>query len=187
MKHLARLLGRLVYEKRQYKFYGYQPGQGDGRTDPHIRVYETWGDIPIRFRKIAAAAPWRNVMYYRMKRGGARLMCYSEDGERLDAFGWIQDWRPFRRRFGAIAREGTMVGFYWTAPESRGRGYFSRLLAHGLALSDKKRPIIVCVGTENVASWRGVEKAGFASLGEWEGRVWFRCFSRMRRISDGLR
>lgn len=187
MKRILQLLCRAVYEQRRYLFYGYQPAQGAGHVDPDVRVYADWNEVPPRFLKIAAAAPWRNAMYYRMKRGQARLLCCSADGERLAAFGWVQDWKPFRRRFGAIAQEGTMLGFYWTDPELRGRGLYGRLLAHSLAVCAKDRPVVICVSPDNPASRRGIEKAGFASLGEWEGTVWFRWFSRMRRISDGLR
>ena len=126
-------------------------------------------------------------MMYRMRRGKARWLCCSEDGRRVDAYGWIQDWSLFRRRYGAIAARGTMLGFYWTSPAMRGRGLRGRLLAHSLAVCSKDRPIVICVSPDNPASRRGIEKAGFAPLGEWEGTTWFRCFGRLRRISDGLR
>ena len=187
MKRFINLLGRFIYEKRRYLFYGYIPEQGGGCADPHVKVYAAWDEIPLHFRKRALGSPWMNAMYYRMRRGEARLLCYSEDGQRLDAYGWIQDWRPFRRRFGAIADHGTMLGFYWTAPEARGRGLYGRLLAHSLFLCPKDRPILMATSPDNPASRRGIEKAGFASLGEWEGCVWFRWFSRMRRVSHELR
>ena len=185
MSGLSQLLVRWVYERRRYLFYGYHPRQGPGQADPQVTVYSRWRDIPRAFRRIAAAAPWRNAMYYRMWCGGVRLLCYSRDGRRLDAYGWVQDWRFFRHRFGAIAREGKMLGFYWTAQELRGQGLYGRLLAHSLLLCSKDHPIIICVSPDNLASRRGVEKAGFAPLGEWEARVFLRRFSRMRRIFDG--
>ena len=182
MKRVVGLMGRLIYEKRRYLFYGYAPEQDGGCEDPHVKVYAAWDEIPLHFRKWAAGSPWLNAMYYRMKRGEARLLCYSEDGVRLDAYGWIQDWRPFRRRFGAIAHQGTMLGFYWTAPAARGRGLYGRLLAHSIYLCRKDRPILIATSPENKASQRGIEKAGFKPLGEWEGRVFFRWFSRMKMV-----
>ena len=179
---IFKLLGRLIYEKRRYRFYGYDPKQGLGQEDPHVKVYAAWDEIPPHFRKVAAAHSRLNVMYYRIKRREARLLCYSEDGTRLDAYGWIQDWRPFRRRFGVLADQGTMLGFYWTAPAARGRGLYGRLLAHSLFLCRKERPILIATSPENKASQRGIEKAGFQSLGEWEGCVFFWRFSSMRRI-----
>ena len=187
MKRALQFLGRCIREKRRYLFYGYQPAQGAGMVDPDVQVYSEWKAVPPHFRKIAAASPWRNAMYYRMRRGQARLLCCSKDGVRLAAYGWIQDWAPFRRRFGAIAQDGAMLGFYWTAPEVRGQGLYGRLLAHSLAVCSKERPIVICVSPDNPASRRGIEKAGFAPLGEWEGTTWFRCCGRLRRISDGLR
>jgi GNAT superfamily N-acetyltransferase len=183
MNRLIHLLRRLVYEKRRYVFFGYDPKQGEGRADPHVRVYERWEDIPRPFRKIAVASPWTNAMFYRMKRRQARLLCCSDDGQTLQAYGWVQDWRPFRRRFGAIAAEGTMLGFYRTAPSERGRGLYGRLLAHSLLLCRKDKPILIATSPDNPASLRGIEKAGFSPLGVWEARVFFRGISRMRRVS----
>lgn len=183
MNSLAMRLGRLVYQKRRYLFYAYDSKQGPGGLDPHVKDYGSWEEIPKPFRKIATPYPWLNVMYYRMKRGKARWLSYSEDGRQLDAYGWIQDWSIFRRRYGAIADRGTMLGYYWTAPAARGRGLYGRLLAHSLALCEKDRPIVIATSPDNGASQRGIEKAGFRSLGEWEGRIFFRWFSQMRRVS----
>jgi GNAT superfamily N-acetyltransferase len=121
-------------------------------------------------------------MRYRLRREEARLLCLSEDGLHLDAYGWIQDWRPFRRRFGALAQTGTMLGPYWTAPEARGRGLYGRLLAHSLSLCDRDRPILIGTSPENKPSQRGIEKAGFKPRGEWVLRLYLRFFSDLRRI-----
>ncbi len=181
MRRIAQLLRRFIYERRRYLFYTYDKKQGEGRADPYIFVYSNWGSIPVHYRKIAVASPWTNAMYYRMKQGQARLLCYSKDGQKLDAYGWIQDWRPFRRRFGAIASQGTMLGFYWTAPEARGQGLYGRLLSHSISLCSKEQPIVICASPDNKASQRGIEKAGFKPLGEWEMRLYFRWFLRMNQ------
>lgn len=119
-----------------------------------------------------------------MRRGKARLLCFSEDGLQLDAYGWIQDWSLFRRRYGAIATEGVMLGYYWTAPAARGRGLYGRLLSHSLALCRKDRPILIATTPDNTASQRGIVKAGFQSRGEWEVCSYFRWFSWMRRVAN---
>ncbi|MDY0144450.1 MAG: hypothetical protein RBS84_00480 [Kiritimatiellia bacterium] len=187
MKRFVKLLGRFIYEKRRYLFYGYIPEQGEGTADPHVKVYAAWDEIPPRFRRRALGTSWMNAMYYRLRRGEARLLCYSEDGQRLDAYGWIQDWRPFRRRFGALAKHGTMLGFYWTAPEARGRGLYGRLLSHSLTVCSKDHPILIVTSPENKASQRGIDKAGFKSLGEWEGRILLRWFSQMHKIPQSIK
>lgn len=182
MKSLFLRLRRLVYDRRQYLFYAYAPEQGPGRLDPHVREYSSPDEIPEPFRATVLPHPWMNVMYHRMRQGRARLLCHSEDGQRLDAYGWLQDWSIFRQRYGAVADHGTMLGYYWTAPESRGRGLYGRLLAHSIALCAKDRPILIATSPDNLASQRGIAKAGFRPLGEWEGRVLFRWFSKMDRV-----
>ena len=182
MRRLLKLLRRFTYERRRYLFYGYGSRQGLGYLDPHVKTYDSWTEIPRHIREMAVPNPWMNVMYYRLQRGQARLLCYSETGARLDAYGWIQDWRPFRRRFGVIAARGSMLGYYWTAPDMRGRGLYGRLLAHSIYLCPKDQPILIDTSPKNRASQRGIEKAGFEFLGEWEERVFFRWFSKMRRI-----
>ena len=183
MRRLVHLLRRFVLDRRRIGFYGWDPRQGSGAADPQVRVYERWQDIPRHFRTVAVPSPWTDAMFYRMKRGRAKLLCLSEDGRRLQAYGWVQDWSPFRRRYGAVAREGTMLGFYWTAPEERGRGLYGRLLAHSLTVCDLGRPVLIAASPQNRASRRGIEKAGFRPLGEWETLTVFRWFSRMRRVS----
>jgi hypothetical protein len=182
MHEIWDILKRLVYEKKRFLFYGYDPGQGAGRPDPCVKVYGSWKDIPESFRRRAVPAPWRSAMRHRLRRGKARLLCLSEDGQHLDAYGWIQDWRPFRRRFGALARTGTMLGPYWTAPEARGRGLYGRLLAHSLSICDRDRPILIGTSPENKPSQRGIEKAGFSLRGGWEIRLYLRGISDLRRI-----
>lgn len=183
MDFLAKVFKRLVYEKRRLVFYGYDPKQGDGRADPQIQVYDSWEAIPPHFRKIAAPAPWRNTVYYRMKRGQARLLAYSEDGMRLGAYVWLQDWKPFLRKFGAIADRGIMMGYGWTAPAMRRRGLFGRMLAHSLFVCPKDRPIIGHTTPDNMAIRHALQKVGFYSLGEWDLRQWFGMCVRLRRIS----
>lgn len=183
MKRALRLLRRSVHERRRILFYGYDWKQGRGRPDPHVGVYGSRAEIPAHFRKIVVPAPWMNSMGHRLERGEAKLLCYSADGQRLDAYGWVQDWRPFRRRFGAIAAEGTMLGPYWTDPNARGQGLYGRLLAHSLSLCPPERPVFIYTSPDNEASQRGIEKAGFRPLGEWDFRLWFGWWARMKRTS----
>jgi hypothetical protein len=184
MKRLLRLLWRQVHERRLFFFYAHDPKLGSGQADPHVKVYASWVEIPGRFRKEAVPAPWLSPMRRRLRRGEARLLCYSEDGQKLDAYGWIQDWRPFRRRFGALAQTGTMLGPYWTVPAARGRGLYGRMLAHSLFLCSLDGPALIYTEPGNLASTRGIEKAGFRFLGEWEFQRWFGAWTRLRRMAS---
>lgn len=183
MRGVIVLLKRSLYENRRYLFYSYDPKQGKGRADPHVTVYNCWNAIPAHFRKTAVPSPWISSMCHRLKRGEAKLLCYSADGQQLDAYGWVQEWRPFRRRFGAIAPEGTMLGPYWTDPKARRQGLYGRLLEHSLSLCPPDRLVLIYTSPDNKASQRGIEKAGFHPLGEWDFRMWFRWWVRMKRTS----
>lgn len=184
MSGIFKWIRHFAHDRRSCLFYAYCSAQGTGREDPDVKVYDVWADIPENFRKIAVPSPWRSVLYHRMRRGEARFLCLSEDGRRLDAYGWIQDWRPFRRKFGALAQSGTMLGPYWTAPEARGRGLYGRLLGHSLSLCSTQQAILIYTSPDNVASQRGIEKAGFRRLGRWDLVVWFGIFSRLRKITS---
>jgi hypothetical protein len=101
-------------------------------------------------------------------RRGARLLCIVKEG-RLAAYGWIQKWDPFPRRFRWLAPRGTILGYFWTAREDRGQGLYGLLLDHCLAMApDLGLPVIVYAVPQNKSSIRGLEKAGFARLGKYE-------------------
>ncbi|MDY0149073.1 MAG: hypothetical protein RBT03_03190 [Kiritimatiellia bacterium] len=175
------LFKRLIHEQRHYLFYSYQAGQGAGHADEHVHVCDTWAAIPSSWREIVAPSPWRDPKYYRLRRGAARLLCYSGNGQTLEAYGWVQDWRPFRRKFGKLAADGTMLGPYRTVPQARGQGLYGRLLMHSLSICSKEKPVLIYTAPENVASQRGIEKLGFRFLGEWVLDRWLVGFVRLRQ------
>ena len=168
MKWAFRLLRRFVHERRLCRFYAYDPRQGTGQADARIRIYSTWAELPEAVRRVALPRFRMNAMYYRMRRGEARLLCHSEDGKPVDAYGWIQGWRPFQRKFAALARDGLMLGPYWTAPEARGHGLYGRLLGHSLSVCLKDRPILIYTSPDNSASQRGIAKAGLQPCRGWQ-------------------
>lgn len=177
------LVRRFVYESRRCLFYCYDPKQGSGCIDPNIAVYTEWADVPDAYQSVIAPRAHFNIMIIRMKRKQARLLCCSNDKQQLNAYGWVQDWKPFRRRFGKIAEQGSMLGPYWTAPKYRRQGLYSRLLTHSIALCANDYPAIIYTSPENIASQQGIRKAGFQLMGEWEAKRWLGVISRLRRIS----
>lgn len=182
---MSNQLVRLVYERRHCVFYAYCEKQGVGEADDHIRVYVSWSEIPHSYRKIVVKSPWRNVMFYRLLMRSAKLLCYVGEDHNIKAYGWIQDWKPFRRRFHTLAENGIMLGPYWTSQESRGLGIYGLLLRHSLYLCAKDKPILIYTSSENLASRRGIEKAGFRALGEWMYRQWLVLFTSLRKV-DGV-
>jgi len=102
---------------------------------------------------------------------------------------------PFLRRYRWLTARGTLLGYFWTAREQRGRGFYGRLLDHCIAISGdpKKVPVIVYADHRNRSSLRGIEKAGFARLGEYQvtsrllGLLWtHRVISQDRTIAEVL-
>jgi GNAT superfamily N-acetyltransferase len=110
-----------------------------------------------------------SVMRLRFARGTARCLCLFEDGE-LCAYGWVQSWGPFRRKFGFLASDAVMLGPYFTFEAYRGKGLYRRLLLTSVRLCCERpeRPILVYTWPENTASQRGIEKAGFQYIGTYQ-------------------
>jgi len=122
-------------------------------------------------------------MYYRLKWGDAKLLCYSDDGDDLQAYGWIQSWKQFKREFRMISGDGVLLGPFWTAPSQRGKGLYGKLLQHCLFHSPATMPVFIYTSPENTSSQRGILKAGFELVGEWIISMWFRCIVCSREIS----
>ena len=184
VKHFIRLLMKLIHEKRIYLFYSYNEQKGTGNADRSVRVYDSWKEIPAQFRKISVPSRFMNVMYYRLQRGDARLLCYTEDGNRLQAYGWIQSWRPFRRKFSMLAPDGIMLGPYWTAPENRGRRLYGRLLQHSLHICSREKLILIYTSPDNIASQKGIARAGFQARGKWMVSSWLCVFKNQHRLPE---
>jgi L-amino acid N-acyltransferase YncA len=107
------------------------------------------------------------LMLGRLRRHGAVLLCRI-DGDVMLGYGWIQTWKPLRREFGWLAGAGAVcLGPYWTNPLHRGKGIYGGLLSHSLAECRRRgwRHVYIWAEAHNAASVRGIEKAGFRSLG----------------------
>lgn len=180
-------------------FYAYcRARQGDGREDPCVRYFDAAGPPEGQIERDLIAAQGRlayAMMRRRMVRHGARLLCLVEDG-RLGAYGWIQRWVHFRRRYAYLAADATMLGFFWTAPACRGRGMFGRLMAHAIAVCEERRrvPLLVMTSPANRASQRGIEKAGFIRLGTYRITSWLfqlvvrtEVLTKERTLAEALR
>lgn len=185
MMRLLSAAKKLIHDEREYIFYlapEARPGQGEPTEE--IRVCESYAQIPPPFRGVVLPKRFLNVMYWRLQRGQATLLCYSDDGDTLQAYGWIQAWKPLRRKFSMLAKDGIMLGPYWTAPEHRGKGLYGKLLDRSFALCRGKTPVFGCTAPENAPSQRGVAKAGFEPLGQWVVSTWFRWFIVQRKVDE---
>ena len=186
---LRRILRRAVYRRERLLLYVYCPAtQGEGKRDPAIECFDAAHRPPATVQEQIRRAGGRLgywLMAHRMKRDGARLLVLREEN-RLRAYGWIQGWRSFRRLLW-LAPGARCLGFYWTAPADRGRGLYGRLLKHSIAVCEERNrlPLIIFTSPNNMRSQRGIEKAGFLRLGEYELQSWFGgLVSRHRTIRE---
>jgi RimJ/RimL family protein N-acetyltransferase len=171
LRHLWRLV---AVRRDEVVIYTYTPKQGEGKEDDRIRIFDRPADVPpalrADFARSRGSLTWW-LARYRLGRSDARLLFLLEDG-RMSAYGWYQRWNPLPRRYRWLAPRGAILGYFWTARAMRGRGLYQCLLHHCVAISKDRTemPLIVIAETVNRSSQRGLEKAGFVRLGEYEVR-----------------
>ncbi|MBT8379750.1 MAG: hypothetical protein KJN64_11000 [Ignavibacteria bacterium] len=152
------------------------------RTYPDIVQYNSLEDIPSDFRRILKLFPFINPLYFRIKSRQAFLLCLIEKNE-LVAYGYIQSWYAFNKKFGWLTKNGTMLGPYWTSEKMRGKGIYGRLLNHSIAIS-KNLPLVIYTNPQNLSSKRGIEKTGFNFVGIYRIRILFRILQWHKRINS---
>jgi len=123
-----------------------------------------------------------NVMYYRLQRQHAQLICHVDDNDNIEAYGWIQSWLPFRKIFSSLAVDACMLGPYWTAPHLRGKGLYTELLQQSTALCPTSKPIFIYTAPSNIASQRGILRANFEPIGLWDITRWGWQFGKAARV-----
>jgi hypothetical protein len=118
--------------------------------------------------------PWGGEVLNERLRSGSRLFALQVEKEFV-SFAWVSA----RPRFQAdelsrdLISENPLV-WIWdcvTPPEHRGQGYFPELICH-LATVGGQANAIIFVRTENVASVRGIHKAGFQPWVEIAATRW---------------
>jgi hypothetical protein len=172
VRALLRFWHRLVLQRYRLVIYTYSPRQGAGQIDERILALDRTAEVPPEVRRqFIQARGWAAWVSgrWRMTKQDATLLCLMENGK-LCAYGWHRRFDPFFRRYRWLTPRATLLGYFWTAREERGRGLYGRLLDHCIAISDDRTsvPVIVYAVSSNRSSLRGLEKAGFARLGEYE-------------------
>lgn len=184
---LARRLWQFAFRRREVRVvFAYCRRQGAGREDAAVSCYDARNPPPPAIADQVDGAQGllgRLLMRRRLRQGGARLLCLQED-EKVLAFGWIQQWRYFRRQYAWLTDRGICLGFFWTAPEARGRGLYGRLMAHAIALCPRREelPLLIWTHPDNRPSLRGIEKAGFLRLGTYQISRYFFGLGNSHRI-----
>ncbi len=92
-------------------------------------------------------------------------VCYLLlDGEESAALGWLFPNSRLLRRLG-YPRNAVYLGGFVTRSEYRGRGYYPSLLRHISHSVGNGRICVVETSPTNLASQRGLDKAGFLLVG----------------------
>lgn len=186
---LRRLSSALIHWHGSWVIYSYDEAvQGDGTLDDSIETYDA-EHPPVGVAKHALLERYGRLEYQlrlrEMRRHGGKCLVLMDQGK-VASFGWIRGWKPFRRRYGWLAKDAFLLSSYWTMPDFRGKGLYGRLLAHTVAVARQARnvPIFIWTHPENFASQRGIEKAGFKCLGVFELRQsLFRLINSYRMVS----
>lgn len=106
-----------------------------------------------------------NLAYREALKGRDILFAAVDNGRKVVTYGFVLFESFYKRVLGEDA-DVPMIGNCFTIPEMRGRGLYPGLLAvicDHLADSGYKRAIISC-SPDNLASRRGIERAGFLRL-----------------------
>ena len=169
------ILERCLVRTRVYCVYKATPGQGAGRRDDRVCAYDAThlpSERVLDLLRCHAGRLGAWLMLRRLRRHGAILLTLMERDEML-GYGWLQSWR--------LADNATCVGPHWTHPDHRRKGLFGCLLAHSLHECHLRgwKELYVWAQESNIASRRGIEKAGFESLGRH--RVSIYLFGAIRR------
>lgn len=171
MSRLRTLARRALFDREEWVFYRHAPMPGRGVADPEALVYRRVAEVPSALRPVLFPDGALSTMALRMRRGRAWVVCFGDERRGCVAYGWVQDWASFRRRYAMVADEGVVFGPFWTDPALRGRGLMGRLIGHALRLVDDGRPAFAAIAPDNVASQRGFRAAGFARVARYRTTI----------------
>jgi hypothetical protein len=182
IKQILSIIRKFFFDSREYAIYHLNSVQNESYVlDSSIKVYSDYNEIPGFVRKKLLLYPLVNSMYHRIKQHQATLHCIYSDNQ-LVSYGWIQSWKPFKRKFGWLFKDSIMLGPYWTESQNRGQGYYVRLLKYSIAASGEKSHMVIYTSPENQSSIRGIVKAGFNLKGVYRINFAFRFFQWHKKI-----
>jgi|SaaInlV_200m_DNA_2_1039689.scaffolds.fasta_scaffold37079_2 GNAT superfamily N-acetyltransferase len=183
MKYILKRLLHLFYIRHVCCFYKYDRQTKAASECPDVLVYQKWSGIPLAFRNVICPNRFISGLYYRLRFGTITLLCYSRDGEHLDGYGFMLPARQYRCRFGLLVEtDGVMLAHFWTAPALRKQGIYVRILRHALTLYADNRSAFIYTTVSNIASQKGIERAGFARNGRWESCLLLSCIRILRPV-----
>lgn len=170
---LRAILGRIFFRKRSYAIYELPTDHAfAAESDPEAYSFDA--EHPPNeaehgaLRRVSGPLG-RFIMFRRMKRDGAVCLVLFDTHGEVRAYGWLQRWKSQRFEFGWLADDAICLGPFWTRPDQRGQGLYGRLLSHGVYECRRRfdLPVFIWAEPSNAPSRRGIEKAGFAFVGEF--------------------
>jgi len=180
--NFIKLFFKLFYESGKYSIYTSNNNLLKSQISPYkIVEYNQYSQIPKYVIKKIIVYPFFSSLYYRLNSKNARLICI-DNGIELIAYGWIQSWKPFRRKFGWIFKNAIMLGPYWTNEKYRGKGIYGSLLQYSITHISNDIPVLIYTSLDNVSSQKGIEKIGFDKIGDFRIFLFFRSFSIYRKL-----
>jgi RimJ/RimL family protein N-acetyltransferase len=184
IRRLVSLLLKLVYDKADFVFYTTSHPDPSGQEfASQLHSYPDFNTGRAKFHEILKNW-WMQPLYYRFKSRKATLVTWEEN-DKILAYGWVQNWDPFRRKFGKIFPEAIMLGPYYTNPDQRGKGIYKKLLAYSLSCYPKDKAIAIYTSPTNISSQKGIEGSGFTKLGTFRVRLFFRWFADVEKVNGG--
>ena len=172
---LIKKIFRIIWDSDHYLIYQYNSEvQGDGKDFGEIKSYNNLGLLPSKYESILFNGFFSFNMKRRLENSDTKILCYVENDE-LIGYGWLQDNKYFKRKFGWIKEGATMFGPYWVSPLHRGRGIYGELLQQSI-FENGPKPAIIFTNPMNIASQKGINKEGFKKLGCFSITILFRLF-----------
>jgi hypothetical protein len=175
-RRAIQLCKKIIFNSGEYTIYSFDSSRKIYyEYDSEIKKYSEYEEIPEHVKNELFRLSLLNPLYYRIKLKQAVLLCFHSETQVI-SFGWIQSWKPFKKKFGWLFKNATMLGPFWTNPQYRGEGYYGRLLKHCIVLSNRNLPILIYAAPENISSKKGIEKLNFKKIGDYRINVIFGIF-----------
>ncbi len=179
---LFRLIKKFFCESNNYKIYSLiKNDQYLNYHEPEVKIFLRYSDVPDFLKKKLIINPIINPLFYRLRLSHAILLSVYK-GTEIISYGWVQTWHPFKRKFGWMFKEATMLGPYWTNNLYRGKGYYGQLLKQSIQIADKSYPLFIYTTPENISSQKGIEKLGFQNMGIYKINLFLRYFVTHKKI-----
>lgn len=165
-----------IHEDRIQAWYQWPVDKPIPPAEEGVIVYSRENPAPQRIRAIMSEWIGKfsvNLLVGRVDRGKAMLLAIM-DGDELGCYMLCTDLICYRK-YRNIAPGGWMIGPVFTNPEKRRRGYYTKILRHGLHVTrgTDGRNAYGFVSLTNIASRITVEHAGFIPLGVFKTTLRF--------------